>query len=87
VIHVDVETYKWAVRCQDYLLETRIFQSTSEDLDVAKAFGSPDLTSKKLAVVITFTFVAKDSLCLVKDLFVDLRSLDDETFPQLPLSS
>ncbi|CAF0958013.1 unnamed protein product [Adineta steineri] len=56
---MDVDAYKWAEKSQDYILETRLFQSTSITDDVAKIFGETDPTSDKFGVLFIYIFDEK----------------------------
>ncbi|CAF4219581.1 unnamed protein product, partial [Adineta steineri] len=56
---MDIDAYKWAEKSQDYILETRLFQSTSITDDVAKIFGETDPTSDKFGVLFIYIFDEK----------------------------
>ncbi|UJR07498.1 hypothetical protein I4U23_011787 [Adineta vaga] len=53
---IDIDAYTWAQKSKDFLLETRLFQSTSKTKNVAEVFGEANPRSDKYGVVFAYIF-------------------------------
>jgi hypothetical protein len=80
----DIEAYKWASSCKNYLLETRTFQSTSKNKEVAEIYRKTQPTSDELVVLFIYIFPEK---C---DTAIDIHDLsqfsDEEEVLVLPFT-
>ena len=72
---LDIDPYQWAQNNQDYVLATRVFQSTSQIIEVAQVFSETDPRSDRSGVLFTFFFNDK---CITAVDLDELSQFQDE---------